>query len=152
MFPFLQTQPKEELELQQMKKETNPKIMVVDDDVELLEELKEILTYSNYEVEVVPNSGLAFEVACEVKPDLIILDMKMKPKSGFQLADEFYNSSRTKSIPIIALTGFFTEKEHLLMMKMFGMKHAILKPVNPFDLIEKIELLLKEPKVKLDND
>ncbi|MBF0491101.1 MAG: response regulator, partial [Candidatus Omnitrophica bacterium] len=79
-------------------------------------------------------------------PDLIITDLKMKPKSGFQLADELHNSFQTKAIPIIAITGFFTEKEHMLMMKMFGMKHAILKPFNPSDLIAKIESVLKETK------
>ena len=97
-----------------------------------------------------PNSALAFEVACEIKPDLILMDLKMKPKSGFQLADELHNSFKTKSIPIIAITGFFTEKEHILMMKMFGMKHAMLKPVNPTDLIAKIELVLREAKSNPD--
>ena len=144
MLSLQQTQPKFQLKPEQIKKETMPRIVIIDDDLELLEELKEILSYCNYEVEVVPNSALAFEVVCETKPDLILLDMKMKPKSGFQLADEFFNSFKTKSIPIIAITGFFTEKEHMLMMKMFGMKHAILKPFNPTELISKIESVLKE--------
>ncbi|MBF0490216.1 MAG: response regulator [Candidatus Omnitrophica bacterium] len=68
-----------------------PRIMVVDDDLELLEEIKEVLSFNNYEVEVLSNSALAFEKACELKPDLIITDLKMKPKSGFQLADNLRN-------------------------------------------------------------
>lgn len=128
------------------KKETMPRIMVVDDDLELLEEIKEILSFNNYDVEIMSNSALAFEKACEIKPDLIITDLKMIPKSGFQLADELHNSFKTKGIPIIAITGFFTEKEHLLMMKMFGMKYAILKPFNPTDLIAKVDSVLKESK------
>jgi twitching motility two-component system response regulator PilH len=117
-------------------------IMVIDDDVELLEEMKEVLSFHKYEVDVIANSSVAFDEVCKRKPDLIILDMKMKPKGGFQLADEFHRSPVTTRIPIIACTGFYTEVEHLLMMKMFGMKHVILKPVNPIDLLAKIEELL----------
>lgn len=120
------------------------KIMVIDDDLELLEEMKEILSFNRYEVEVVAHSAHAFEEASKKRPDLIILDMKMKPKGGFQLADEFRRSSATASIPIIACTGFYTEVEHLLMMKMFGMKHVLLKPVKPQELVTKIEEVLKE--------
>ncbi|MBI3601438.1 MAG: response regulator transcription factor [Candidatus Omnitrophica bacterium] len=146
MMPTEQTQAAYKLRRINTNKEVMPRIMVVDDDVELLEELKELLSASNYEVEVMPNSALAFEVACELKPDLVLLDLKMKPKSGFQLADELHNSFKTKAIPIIAITGFFTEKEHVLMMKMCGIKHALLKPFNPPDLIAKIESVLEESK------
>ncbi len=137
-----QTQMSNELEPQSSKLQRRRKILLVDDDVELLVELKEMLTYSNYDVEIMFNSGLAFEKTCELKPDLVILDLKMKPKSGFQLADELQNSILTKQIPIIAITGFFTDREHVLMMKMCGMKHVILKPFNPTDILAKIKAVL----------
>ena len=120
-----------QLKQEQKKREIMPRIMVVDDDLELLEEMKDVLLFHKYEVELVANSGVAFDQACKITPDLIILDMKMKPKSGFQLADEFHSFSLTKGIPIIACTGFYTEKEHLLMMKMFGMKNPKKKEPKP---------------------
>jgi DNA-binding response OmpR family regulator len=122
------------------------KIMIVDDDLELLEELSTALSANNYEVESVSNSEIAFDIACKVKPDLVITDLKMRPKNGFMLVDELQNSYITKSIPIIAITGFFTEKEHFVMMKMAGMKYALTKPVNPEELLLKIESILKENK------
>jgi DNA-binding response OmpR family regulator len=142
----LESQQDVQLKPLEKSKEHMARIMVVDDDLELLEEIKDVLSFNKYDVEVVSNSGTAFDQACQSKPDLIILDMKMKPKSGFQLADEFHNSPLTEAIPIIACTGFYTEKEHILMMKMFGMKHAILKPFNPKDLVAKIDSVLKETK------
>jgi two-component system phosphate regulon response regulator PhoB len=134
----------------QEKKLGGSRIMIVDDDVDLLEELKKMLSHKDYMVEVIPNSALAFELACSLKPDLIITDLKMEPKSGFQLADELRNSFKTKSIPIIAITGYFNKKEHGLMMKMVGIMHPILKPFTPQDLISAIEAVLK--KVKFDPD
>lgn len=146
ILPSQEVQSEYQLEGKQVKTKTMPKIMIVDDDVELLEELKEILSSSSYDVEVMPNGALAFEVACELKPDLVILDLKMKPKSGFQLADELHNSFKTKHIPVIAITGFFTEKEHVLMMKMCGIKNILLKPFDPENLLAKIASVLEEAK------
>jgi len=120
-----------------------PHIMIIDDDPEILEELREYLS-SDYEVETLFDSANAFEVACELSPDLIILDLKMFPKSGFQLAYEFKNSVKTKFIPIIAITGFFTEKEHELMVKLSGVKRFLLKPFNLDQFEKEIKSVLKE--------
>ena len=120
----------------------NPKIMVVDDNIEYLEEIEEVLFHGGYEVETVPDSGRALALAHEHKPRLILMDLKMSPKNGFQVADELRHSLLMKDVPIIAMTGFFTEKEHILMMKLCGIKSFLLKPVNPINLIAKIEFAL----------
>jgi DNA-binding response OmpR family regulator len=126
----------------QMIKKWMPQIIIVDDDFELLEELKDGLS-SNYYVETLSNSNKAFDIVYKLKPDLIILDIKMSPKTGFQLANEFTNFERTKFIPIIFITGFYVEKEHPLM-KLLGMKHIMIKPFGLNQLIEKIENVLIE--------
>src|SRR5882672_1880870 len=94
---------------QSQSKKFLAKILIIDDDVELLEEMKEGLTFYNYDVDVVADSGVAVEKVCQVKPNLILLDLKMKPKNGFQIANELQLSSSSSSIPIIAVTGYFTE-------------------------------------------
>lgn len=120
----------------------SPRIMIVDDNIEFLEELQEMLFQSGYEIEIVADSDRAFTVAHVVKPKLILIDLKMSPKSGFQVADELRHSPQMKDVPIIAMTGFFTEKEHVLMMKLCGIKTFILKPFKPVNLIAKIEFAL----------
>lgn len=117
------------------------KILIVDDNFEFLEELQEMLTQGGYAVEINPDSTKALEAAQEMKPDLILLDLKMVPKSGFQLADEIRHSP-LKNVPIIAMTGFFTKKEHVLMMKLCGIRTFILKPFHPANIIAKIEFAL----------
>jgi CheY-like chemotaxis protein len=119
------------------------KIMIVDDDLELLEEIKEMLIFAKYDVEAVGNSSLAYEKACELQPDLIITDLKMRPKSGFQLAHELQSSLKTKSIPVIALTGFFAEKEHASMLETYSIKHTISKSANAVDFLAKIKSVLQ---------
>lgn len=120
--------------------------MVVDDDIELLEEIKEILTSGKYDIEITSDSAVAHKKACELQPDLIITDLKMRAKSGFQLVDELHGSCQTKSIPIIALTGFFAEDEYIPIMKMHGIKHTVSKPFHIGDFLAKIESVLRETK------
>jgi len=120
-------------------------IMIVDDDHELLEELKDFLSF-DYEVETLFNSADAFDMACELRPDLIILDLKMSPKTGLQVAKELGNSVATDSIPIIAITGFDVKKEHALMMELFGIKRVITKPFSLHVLLEEVRAALKESR------
>ena len=121
---------------------TSAKIMIVDDNRELLEELEEILSAKGYTVDTVGDSEQALALAHQIKPDLVLVDLKMIPKSGFQVADELRHSLYLRDVPIIAMTGFFTEKEHVLMMKLCGIKAFILKPFKPSNLIAKIEFAL----------
>ena len=118
------------------------RIMIIDDDKELLEELKDFLS-TRYEVETLFDSSHAFEKGSASKPDLIIMDMKMFPKTGFQLAYEFKNDAGTKFIPIIGITGVFIEREHNLMMKLSGIKRIILKPFTFDQLLKEIDTALE---------
>jgi len=107
---------------------------------------------SNYHFETLSDSAHAFDRVYALDPDLMILDIKMSPKSGLQLANEFKNFEKTESIPIILITGFYVQGEHPLM-KLLGMKHVMFKPFNLNRLLEKIEMILIEPNpTKLDKD
>ena len=118
------------------------RIFIVDDNVELLEELENLLRSGDYDVTAICDGTQVFEAALRKKPDLILLDLKMAPKSGFQIADEIRSSLALKDVPVVAMTGFYTEKQHFLMMKLSGIKTFILKPFRPLNLISKIEFVL----------
>lgn len=115
------------------------KIMIVDDDREFLEELTEILTLNGYDTMAFSDSTLAMKKFYDIKPDLILLDLKMNKKSGFQIADELKHSPETAHVPIIAITGYYTEKEHASLMNIYGIKSCLIKPFDPQELIRKIE-------------
>lgn len=120
------------------------KVLVVDDDQEFLEEIHEMLTLSGYDVIVASNAEAAMDQVVTHKPQIVFTDLKMTPTSGFQLAEDILNSLGGKNVDIIAMTGFFTEKEYDLLMKIFGIKRCILKPIKPLDLIANIEFGLQE--------
>ena len=127
--------------------ETKPRIMVVEDNVELLEELETLLKLGGYDVTALSDGSKVYEAALKNKPDLILLDLRMSPKSGFQIADEAKHSQLLKDVPVVAMTGFFTEKQHTLMMQLCGIKTFLLKPFRPINLITKIEFALGENRL-----
>ena len=139
---MISTQLDYQLDQKTKATKTKSRILIVDDNVELLEELENLLTLGGYDVIAISDGTKVFDTALKNKPDLILLDLKMSPKSGFQIADEARNSLLLKDVPVIAMTGFFTEKQHFLMMKLCGIRTSILKPFRPLNLITKIEFAL----------
>lgn len=119
------------------------KILIVDDDKEFLEELKETLDLSGYEAIEVNDATVAFEVARKTRPDAILLDLKMPEKSGFQVADEIKHYQDIAHIPIIAMSGYFKD-DYGPLMHVCGIKKLLKKPFNPLDVIVQIEEVLKK--------
>ena len=124
------------------------KIMIVDDDKALLEELEETLSLSGYSTIAINDSSTVFDIANDMKPDMIILDLKMDKMNGFQVAKVLKDSSETANIPIIAMTGVFNKENHFSMMDMCGMKMCLEKPFNPLDVIFLIEEVFREERKK----
>lgn len=117
--------------------------MVVDDDKEFLKELEETLALSGYAVETVNEATEAFTVAREIKPDVILLDLKMKGMTGFEVANKLRSFGSTTNIPIIAMSGFFTSQEDDTLLSFFEINNYLRKPFNPLDIIIKIEDVFK---------
>lgn len=122
------------------------KVMIVDDDSEFLQELKEILDLSGYEVTQISNPSSVVSEAAGNEPDVILLDLKMEGLNGFEVADQLKRTEKTSHVPIIAMTGFYTEEEHMSLMNICGIQRCILKPFNPLDVISAIEMALKVHK------
>ena len=114
-------------------------ILIVDDDKEFLEEMGQALRTSGYEIAMVSDSTAAVAMAVDFMPDLILLDLKMDKKSGFRIADELTANPKTKNIPVIAITGAFTRQEHKLLMMICNLKDCLIKPIDPLDIISRIE-------------
>jgi len=115
--------------------------MIVDDDKEYLEELEETLSLSGYDMVSVNDPNQALETALAQDLDLIILDLKMPGKTGFQLADQIKHTYGLENIPIIAMSGFF-KGEYLALLNMFGIEDYLKKPFQPLTLLSTIEEVL----------
>ncbi|MFA5388209.1 MAG: response regulator [Candidatus Omnitrophota bacterium] len=124
------------------------KIMIIDDDKEFLDELRDTLEMSGYDMVAVNDPFLAPDIADRESPDVIVLDLKMPGKNGFQLADELRHMPSLMQVPVIAMTGCFKE-EYAPLIKMCDIRKCLKKPFNPLDIITEIELVLDNKEDRL---
>lgn len=117
------------------------RILVIDDDKEFLDEIKETLTLNDYDVVVENNPSLALERAMQLRPDLILLDLAMPEESGLQVACEIKYFSKLRHIPIIAITGHLSD-HYKSILNNYGMLNYLIKPIDPVNLILHIERVL----------
>lgn len=87
------------------------KILVVDDEVDLLNIAKTFLEYKGYEVITATNGDEALEKASSEKPDATILDILMPGKDGFEVCRALKANPATTSIPIILSTVLGREED-----------------------------------------
>ena len=115
------------------------KILIIEDEIELREELKVLLDENGYEGIILESFENIKQDTLSINPDLILLDIKIPYTNGQQLLKEI----RTESdVPIIMVTSKDTEMDEVLSMS-YGADDYITKPYNPILLLLRIEAILK---------
>jgi two-component system alkaline phosphatase synthesis response regulator PhoP len=118
-----------------------PKILVVDDDVDLVAVMKGTLeSKAAYEVIVAYNGKEGLGKAKLEKPDLILLDIMMPVMDGFSFAEQFSKDPSLAKIPVLALTSF---SDSLGQPFPLQVAEYLRKPLKPKELIAKVEEHLK---------
>jgi len=120
------------------------KIMIIDDNKEFLEELQELLNLTGYAASAFSDGASALKMVSKIKPDVILLDLKLGKKNGFHVASELKRFRKTANIPIIGMTGFYVEKEQAKRMNTVGVKTFLIKPFDSSEAIAKIKTILKK--------
>jgi DNA-binding response OmpR family regulator len=118
------------------------KIIIIDDDPDILDASSLVLTSKGFEVITATNPEDGFKLVRENKPDLIILDVMMnEPDDGFFLAQKFRRENITT--PIL----MYTSVSKAIGMdfgvgEMVPVDEFVEKPISPDELIKKVEKLL----------
>lgn len=121
----------------------NRKVAIIDHDEKFLEDIEEILSISGYNPFIIKDPLLAVNAAVQNKPDVILLELKMPNKNGFEIADSINRALGTKKIPIIAMSDFLKD-EFGWLLNSCGIKKLLKKPFHPLDLIWAIEHSISE--------
>jgi len=127
------------------------KILLVDDEPDIVEFLKYNLELNNYEV-IVGYNGLEALDKLTNKPDLIILDIMMPHLDGFEVYTKIREKEDFKNTPILFLTAKSGETHEIKGLEL-GASDYIQKPISPKKLLARVKLnLRKSGKEKVDED
>lgn len=118
------------------------KILLVDDEADILEFLKYNLEQENFEVLVSSNGKDALKNISQ-NPDLIVLDIMMPEMDGFELYERIKSDKKYQHIPIIFLTAKAGETDEIKGLDL-GASDYIQKPVSPKKLIARIKSNLRK--------
>lgn len=123
------------------------KILIIEDDFELSNELKILLDNNGYHGIILQDLQNALENIIKINPDLILLDIKLPYLNGQQLLKQIRKNS---NVPVIMVTSKDSEIDEILAMS-YGADDYITKPYNPTILLLHIEAIFKRLN-KIDNN
>ena len=118
------------------------KILIVDDEVDLVETVRFPLEMEGYHVLVSYNGEDALNQARKENPDLILLDLMLPKLDGYKVCRLLKFDDRYKHIPILMLTAKTQEKDKILGMET-GANEYITKPFEMDYLLKKVKAYLK---------
>ena len=107
-----------------------PRILVVDDNEDIMGLMQELLASHGYDVMAVPDAVQAEAEILRRPPDLILSDVVMPGKSGYELCRELKANPATRLIPFVLITGLTDRQDRLLGIES-GADDFLHKPIFP---------------------
>ena len=121
---------------------SNKKILIIEDEKTICQELTDLLTNEGYEAEYLKQFDNAKNDILEKNADLLLLDINIPGINGEMLLREI---RKTSDVPIIMVTSRTGETDEVLSMS-YGADDYITKPYNPTILLLRIAAILKRAK------
>ena len=124
------------------------RILIVDDDPDIVESVTMVLQKNNHEVIQAYGGVEGLEKAKSEKPDAMILDVMMPDKDGYEVCKELKGDPNYKDIPVLLLTEVVSKIPSTSYTHRMGMETEaddyVDKPVEPTELVRLVERLLKK--------
>jgi DNA-binding response OmpR family regulator len=122
-----------------MAPDTQPVVLVVDDEPRIAEIAKDYLEHAGYSVIVAGDGARALDLARTRQPSLVVLDLNLPRMGGLDVARTLRRESR---VPIIMLTARVEEEDRLAGLEL-GADDYITKPFSPRELVARVKAVLR---------
>jgi len=120
-------------------------ILIADDEPSLRLLVKASLTIRKYTIVEATNGQDALNLAKQINPDLVLLDVMMPFMTGFQVCAEMRKDPKTAKVPVIILTAKGGQDDRDMAISV-GANHFLTKPFRPPELLGAVDLILNAAK------
>jgi two-component system alkaline phosphatase synthesis response regulator PhoP len=117
-------------------------VLVVDDEKDIVQLIRYNLEREGFKVESASDGNEALKKANDAKPDVILLDIMLPGKDGYEVIKSLNQNEKTARIPVIFLTAKSAEFDEVLGLEL-GADDYIVKPISPRKLISRIRAVLR---------
>lgn len=122
------------------------KILLIEDNAEMAENISSILQLAQYDVVHAPNGKVGVNLAQQIHPDLILCDIMMPELDGYGVVHILNKDPDTANVPFIFLTSKADKNDFRIGMNM-GADDYITKPFDGVDLLKVVEMRLKKSEL-----
>lgn len=124
---------------QRLSDECQALVLIVEDELEIVEILSAYLARSQLRTLHAPDGQRALELYASMKPDLILLDIHMPKKDGWEVLSQLRQQSNT---PVIMLTAMDQDLDKLMALRI-GADDYVVKPFNPAEVVARVQAVLR---------
>ncbi len=128
------------------KKSRRAKVLVIDDEPNIVQTLQDRLEMNDYQVITATDGKVGLEKATSEVPDIILLDVIMPIMDGLEMLERLRKNNTTNKIPVIMLTAR-SQSQDITRANNYGIEDYVVKPFDLSELLEKIEAILESKKV-----
>ena len=121
------------------------KILLADDSITIQKVIELTFSDEDFDVVTVGNGRLALERLAEVRPDIVLCDIIMPERDGYQVCEEIKKNPAFSQVPVLLLTGAFEPFDQERAARA-GYDGSLAKPFEPETLIAKVKELLAAPR------
>jgi two-component system, OmpR family, response regulator VicR len=120
------------------------KVVCIEDDPEMIDLVKLILTRQGYEVIGAMGGREGLETVEAVRPDLVLLDLMMPDMDGWEVYQQMKSSETMRDIPVIVVTAKAQSIDKVLGLHIAKVNDYITKPFGPSELLSSVLRVLEE--------
>lgn len=120
------------------------RIVCIEDEPEMIDLFKLILTRRGFEVIGANGGRQGLELVKEIKPDLVLIDLMMPDMDGWEVYQHLKGDEDTQHIPVIVVTAKAQSIDRVLGLHIAKVNDYIAKPFSPSALLESIEQVLTQ--------
>jgi two-component system response regulator VicR len=124
------------------------RIVCIEDDMEMIDLVKLILTRKGYEVIGAVGGQAGLEAIEQVSPDLVLLDLMMPDMDGWEVYQQMRANEHMKSIPVIVVTAKAQSIDKVLGLHIAKVDDYITKPFGPSELLSSVLRVLAEAGIQ----